>query len=130
MRLSGSEPGITEETFSPNWFAGVSMVPIPNEKAEALLSDDHKRRGILKALSDAIPSEMKDSQLQVGPELDGDDQDRDTKSWQAGLDGPGCCVGLYSAAQSRAPEVFQTGMSRMHTSYYLVCKAGSGVTGQ
>jgi len=130
MRLSGSEPGIVEETFSPNWFAGMSIIKIPNEKAEALLSDEHKRRGSLKALADAIPSEMKDSQLEVGPELDGDEQDRDTKSWQAGLDGPGCCVGLYSAIQSRAPGDFQAGMSRMHTSYYLVCKAGSGVTGQ
>jgi hypothetical protein len=130
MRLSGSEPGLTEETFSANWFAGVSIVPIPNEKAEALLSDNLKRNALLKALAAAIPSEMNDSQLQVGPGLDGDDQDRDTESWHAGLDGPGCCVGLYSAMQSRAPEAFQAGMSRVHTSYYLVCKAGSGVTGQ
>lgn len=129
-RLNGAEPYVSTDIFSPNWFCGVSVVEIPNEKAEPLLSNEGRRRALLNTLSRAIPSEMQDSQLQVGPSLDGDDQDRDIEKWTAGFDSPGSCCGLYSALQSRAPEVTHTGMSRVHSSYYLVCKAGAGVAGQ
>ena len=129
-RLNGSEPNVSVDIFSPNWFCGVSVVEIQNEKAEPLLSDEGRRSSLLNALSEAIPSEMQDSQLQVGPDLDGDEQDRDIDKWTAGFDGPGSCCGLYSALQSRAPEATYTGMSRVHSSYYLVCKAGAGVAGQ
>ena len=79
---------------------------------------------------DAIPSEMEGSDVQVGPELDGDEQDRDRAPWIAGFDSPGCCVGLYSAQQSRAPEAHMAGMHRIHSAYFLVCKAGAGLAGQ
>ncbi len=130
MRLSGAEGGICTDVFSPNWFVGVSLVAVPNDKAEALLSSPTKRKAMLQKLAAAIPSEMADSQLQVGPEMECDDQDRDLNQWVAGFDSPGCCAGLYSALQNREPELSKSGMSRVHRSYYIVCKAGAGVAGQ
>jgi hypothetical protein len=130
MRLNGVEEGLNPDIFSPMWFSGVSVIAFPSDKAEALLSSDAKRREVIAKLSRSVPSEMQDAQIQVGPGLDGDDQDRDTAKWEAGFDGPGCCVGLYSAMQNRAPDAPLTGMSRVHKSYYLVCKAGAGLAGQ
>jgi len=130
MRLDGSVNGLDPEVFNPAWFSGVSMIPFPIEKAELLLSDESKRRNALKKLASEVPSEMKDSQVQVGPELDGGDQDRDTSKWECGFDSPGCCVGLYSALQNRAPDAHLEGMNRVHKSYYLVCKAGAGIASQ
>lgn len=130
MRLSGSDDNLNPEIFAPAWFNGVSLVQIPNDKAENILSTPAKRAEMMRKLVDAIPSEMQNSQLQVGPEIECDENDRDTTPWIAGFDGPSCCCGLYSALQSRSPDSAQTGMSRTHKSYYLVCKAGSGVAGQ
>lgn len=130
MRLDGSCDGLDPKVFSPDWFSGVSVVHVPSAAAEALLSSNEKRKCVVQALAQAIPSEMQDSQVQVGPELDGDAEDRDTSPWTAGFDGPGCCVGLYSATQNRAPDARMDGMSRAHLSYYLVCKAGAGIAGQ
>tara|TARA_B110001450_G_scaffold29852_1_gene25997 strand:+ start:10178 stop:11485 length:1308 start_codon:yes stop_codon:yes gene_type:complete len=130
MRLNGVEEGLNPDIFSPMWFSGVSVISFPSDKAEALLSSDAKRREVIERLAKSVPSEMQDAQIQVGPDLDGDDQDRDTAKWEAGFDGPGCCVGLYSAMQNRAPDAHLTGMSRVHKSYYLVCKAGAGLAGQ
>jgi hypothetical protein len=130
MRLNGVEDGLNPDVFSPMWFSGVSVISFPSDKAEALLSSDAKRREVIAKLARSVPSEMQDAQIQVGPGLDGDDQDRDTAKWEAGFDGPGCCVGLYSAMQNRAPDALLTGMSRVHKSYYLVCKAGAGLAGQ
>tara|TARA_B100001109_G_scaffold243222_1_gene228860 strand:- start:32743 stop:34053 length:1311 start_codon:yes stop_codon:yes gene_type:complete len=130
MRICGSEPGLQPEVFSANWFGGVSLVQVPNHKAEVLLSDRRARREALAKLKDAVPSEMADSQLQVGPELSCDEQDRDCADWVAGFDGPSCCVGLYSALQSRSPDSTDSGMSRVHRSYYLACKAGAGMAAQ
>ena len=62
----------------------------------------------------------------MGPGLDGDEHDRDKEGWSAGFDSPSCCVGLYSARQSRAPDTGMNGMSRAHSAYFLVCKAGGG----
>lgn len=131
MRLHGSatEP-LSPEIFSANWFCGVSMIRVPNEKAELLLASDAKRTQMLKKLVAAIPSEMQDSDVQVGPDLDGDEFDRDTKTWSYGFDGPGCCVGLYSALQSRAPEAHRPGMERQFREYYIVAKAGAGIAAQ
>eukprot|EP00966_Prymnesium_polylepis_P203653 4718203-Prymnesium_polylepis.1 len=108
LRLNGAEGGLSTEIFSPNWFVGVSLVPVPNDKAEALISSATKRKSILQKLAAAIPSEMADSQLQVGPEVECDDQDRDLHPWVAGFDSPGCCAGLYSALQNREPELSKT----------------------
>ena len=130
LRLNGEEGGLSSEVFSPNWFMGVSLVPVPNEKAEMLLSSSAKRRNMLRKLADSIKSEMADSQLQVGPDIECDEHDRDIKHWIEGFDAPGCCAGLYSALQSREPESSMSGMSRVHRSYYLLCKAGAGVAGQ
>jgi hypothetical protein len=104
LRLNGEEEGLSSEIFSPNWFMGVSLVPVPNEKAEQLLSSTAKRRLMLRKLAESIKSEMADSQLQVGPDIECDEQDRDVKPWTEGFDAPGCCAGLYSAMQSREPE--------------------------
>lgn len=130
LRLHGSTRDLSPEIFSSNWFCGVSMIKVPNEKAELLLASDAKRSQVLKALVRVIPSEMQDSEVQVGPELDGDELDRDTNTWTCGFDGPGCCVGLYSALQSRAPEAHRTGMARQFREFYLVAKAGGGVAAQ
>lgn len=130
IRFSGSEENLNPDVFSPMWFSGVSVIPFPSEKAELLLSSDAKRREVVKKLATSIPSEMQDAHIQVGPDLEGDKHDRDTAQWEAGFDGPGCCVGLYSALQNRAPDAHLTGMSRMHKSYFLVCKAGPGIAGQ
>ena len=127
MRLDGHEPHLMADAFSPNWFAGVSVLAVPNEIAEPLLRDSRRRADALAKLVAAIPSEMEGAQVQVGPELDGDEHDRDTAPWTAGFDSPSCCVGLYSAQQSRAPEASVAGMHRIHNAYFLVCKAGGGV---
>lgn len=130
IKLNGYDPGINPDIFSPNWFGGVSVVKVPNDRAEMLLSTPTRRSQMLKALVDAIPSEMQETQLQVGPELTGDEQDRDTQTWLPGFDGPGCCVGLYSAMHNKSPETHENGMSRVHRDHYLVCKAGAGLAGQ
>lgn len=130
MRLSGSEAELDPQIFSPNWFAGVSFMQVPVEKVEPVLKDDATRRQFLARLVEAVPSEMADSQLQVGPELEGDELDRDKSEWACGFDGPGCCVGIYSALQRRSPDWQSEGMARAYKSYYLVCKTGAGVAGQ
>ena len=130
MKLSGAEGELSAEAFSPNWFAGVSAMVVPPEVAEPLLKDPRRRAAALKRLSEAIPSEMESSDVTVGPDLDGDEHDRDTKPWTAGFDGPGCCVGLYSAQQSRSPDASVSGMHRIHNAYFLVCKAGGGISAQ
>ena len=130
MRLSGTEPDLGSEIFSPNWFVGVSAAIVPAKEAEALLKDPAKRAAALKRLVAAIPSEMEGADVTVGPELDGDENDRDLKAWTPGFDTPGCCVGLYSAAQSKSPEAGMHGLNRIHHVYFLVCKAGGGIAAQ
>lgn len=130
MRLNGSESELAPDVFSPNWFSGVSVVSVPSEIAESLLRDPRRRASVLKTLADNIPSEMSGADTCVGPALDGDEHDRDVDSWTAGFDGPGACVGLYSAQQSRAPDMAQNGMHRTHSAYFLVCKAGGGLAAQ
>ena len=130
MRLNGSEPDLSADIFSPAWCAGVSAVAVPEKAAEALLKDPSKRAAALKRLAEAIPSEMEGADVTVGPSLDCDSQDRDLDPWLAGLDSPGCCVGLYSAAQSKAPEPGKQGMNRVHRVFFLVAKAGGGLAAQ
>lgn len=130
LRLSGSDGGLPADIFSPAWFAGVTAVAVPANLAEALMHHPKRRQAALNKLAAAVPSELRDSQVQVGPSLDGDDNDRDTTGWVCGFDSPSCCVGLYSARQSRAPEAGMTGMNRAHNAYYLVAKAGGGVAAQ
>lgn len=129
MRICGSTPGLAPELFSTSWFSGVSLVEIPSEKAELLLSDRRLRTSALAKLREAVPSEMADSHLQVGPGFECDEQDRDCAEWIAGFDGPSCCAGLYSATRSLPPDSTD-GMARVHHSYYLACKAGGGTATQ
>jgi len=130
MRLDGSVNGLDPSIFNSNWFAGVSVVSVPAEKAEMILSSESSRRLAMQKLAESIPSELKDSETEVGPQLDGGDQDRDRESWECGFDGPGCCVGLYSALQKKSPDAHLSGMTRAHKNYYIVAKAGSGIAGQ
>lgn len=130
LRLSGTEADLSCEVFSPNWFTGVSAAIVDSKLAEALLKDPTKKAAALRRLAATIPSEMESSDVTVGPELDGDAHDRDVKVWTPGFDGPGCCVGLYSAAQSKSPEVGMQGLNRTHHVYFLVCKAGGGIAAQ
>ena len=130
FRLSGSDAELNTEVFSPQWFSGVSLVVVPTDAAEALLRDHAKRKTCLEKLKENVKSEMTDSSIQVGPELDGDESDRDKAGWVCGFDSPSCCVGLFSARQSRAPEAGVTGMNRAHSAYYLVCKSGGGIASQ
>jgi len=130
VKLSGAEGELGVDVFSPNWFAGVSALIVPPEVAEPLLKNPEKRAKALRDLVAAISSEMESSDVQVGPELDGDEQDRDKAPWVAGFDSPSCCVGLFSAQQSRAPDTGLDGMHRAHTVYFLLAKAGGGVAAQ
>lgn len=130
FRLSGIDAELNAEIFSSNWFAGASAVVVPCDVAEMLIRNPAKRQAVLEKLAAKVPSEMADSEVQVGPDLDGDESDRDCKGWTAGFDSGTCCVGLYSARQSRAPESGIKGMNRIHSAYYLVCKAGGGVAAQ
>jgi hypothetical protein len=130
FRLSGTDGELDPDVFSPAWFAGVSAVVVPTDAAERLLREPSRRAAALQKLKEKIPSEMADSDLQVGPALDADEDDRDKDGWVAGFDSGSCCVGLYSARQSRAPEAGLTGMNRVHSAYYLVCKAGGGLAAQ
>lgn len=130
LRLSGADSELSSALFSPSWFAGVSAVVVPADVAEGLLKNSARHTAALRKLAEQIPTEMADSELQVGPELDGDGDDRDVKGWTPGFDSGSCCVGLYSARQSRAPEAGLSGMNRAHSAFYLVCKAGGGVAAQ
>ena len=130
IKLDGDEHELMADIFSPNWWAGVSVVEVPAAVAEPLLRDPRRRSEVLRKLVEAIPSEMEGSDVQVGPELYGDEHDRDVEPWTCGFDSPGCCVGLYSAQQSRSPDAGMTGMHRIHNAYFLVCKAGAGIAGQ
>lgn len=130
MRLSGVDAELQPAIFSTNWFAGVSVVKVDEAAAEAMLRNPAKRVAAMKKLADKIPSEMSSSDVTVGPELDGDESDRDVRGWVAGFDSGSCCVGLYSARHSRGPTTGSVGMNRSHSAYYLVCKAGGGVAAQ
>ena len=131
MRLSGSETALDPEALGADLFTGLSIVPIPQHVGDKIAAQTDAQRSImLNALRKAIPSEMSDSELQVGPTLDGDECDRDTEPWHAGFDGQTASVGLYAARQTRAPKDGVAGMTRAHQTYFLICRAGGGVCAQ
>lgn len=134
FRLAGDEPGVPIDIFSQDWFSGVSAIRIDVHKPagarlRAVLADPADRAEALARLREAIPSEMADSELQVGPKLDCDESDRDTEEWAAGFDSAAAFVGLFLAEHSMAPEPGRKGMHRIHQECYLVCKAGAGLAG-
>lgn len=129
FRLHAAAKSVKPEIFTPDWYSGVSLIEIRAQEAQAILESPERRADALRKLADAIPSEMADPELQVGPSLDCDDDDCDKADWTAGFDGPSCFVGLFSAEHSRAPQPGMQGMDRVHHTTYLVCKAGSGLAG-
>lgn len=129
FRLDAREKDVPIEIFSPEWGAGASAVRVDGAWVDQLMRDPRARHEALKKLNEAIPSECFDSSVQVGPELDGDESDRDKAEWTAGFDGTGCFVGLFCAEHSRAPDPTKPGMNRCHSTTYLVCKAGAGQAG-
>ena len=129
FKLSGDEPQVPQEIFSPNWFTGVSAVKLPEKAVAKILSHPEEQQRCLAALRAAIPSEVESPTLQVGPSLDADEADRDNELWECGFDSASCFVGLFTAEHSAPPEVGRHGMNRAHVSTWLVCKAGSGRAG-
>lgn len=132
FRLAGDVPNVNAAVFSPDWFSGVSLIQLKDgdvANLEGILGNEDARKDALAKLVKAIPSELYDPNLQVGPSLDCDDVERDIEgtSWEFGLDGPASFVGIFSAEHSRPPEVGKVGMSRVHREYFLVCRAGAGV---
>ena len=123
FKLRGDEPDLNPGVFECQLFTGLSAVAVDAADAKRILSD---RKGSADKLAAAIPSELADAELAVGPALDGDAQDRDAKSWTCGLDGPSSFVGLFSAEQLKPPSLGAVGMSRVHDTYFLVCRAGGG----
>ena len=126
-KLAGAQAGMCPELFAEGLFSGVSMLTLPEEDAMRLLQGN--RQALLAKLSAAIPSEMHDTELTVGPSLDGDARDRDLSDWQCGFDSAHCCVGLYSSVESASPikGKLVSGFDRAHTRYHMVCRAGAGL---
>ena len=130
IQLCGDEKFHDVSFMSPKWFSGVSCLEIPATIAEPLLKDHATRTALLQTLSRAIPSETQSTDIDVGPQLDGDENDRDKEPWLAGLDGPGSSIGLYSTFRSVSADMENVGLRRRHAAYFLVCKAGGGVAAQ
>lgn len=130
IRVPASEVNIDPALFARNPFDGVSIVRVPDADARPLLArlaTPEHRRGMLDALAGCIPSEIEDAELQVGPALDGDENDLDMAAWKFGFDSTAAFCGLFSADHSHPPQPGMTGMSRVHEQLYLVCRAGGGL---
>ena len=123
FKLRGDEAELNPGIFECQLFTGLSAVTVDAADARRILAD---RKASADKLAKAIPSELADAELAVGPALDGDAQDRDAKPWQCGLDGASSFVGVFSAEQLKPPSLGAVGMSRVHNCYYLVCRAGGG----
>lgn len=123
FKLRGDEAELNPGIFECQLFTGLSAVAVDAADAKRILAD---RKASADKLAEAIPSELADAELAVGPALDGDAQDRDAKPWQCGLDGPSSFVGLFSSEQVKPPSLGAVGMSRVHDTYFLVCRAGGG----
>lgn len=123
FKLRGDEAELNPGIFECQLFTGLSAVAVDAADAKRILDDP---KGWADKLAAAIPSELADAELAVGPALDGDAQDRDAKAWTCGLDGPSSFAGLFSAEQVKPPSLGAVGMSRVHDTFYLVCRAGGG----
>ncbi len=126
FRFDGTERDVPHTVFSPAWGAGVSAIKVSGVWVDRILADPQHRQACLKKLRTLIESQTADPNLNVGPHLDGDENDRDLSEWTAGFDGPACFVGLYSAEHSCAPAQCLRGRDRCHSTSFLVVKAGAG----
>lgn len=129
FRIAGAEPEVPIDILSPEWYSGVSAVRVDPSKVRKILDDPKERAAALARLRDTIPSQMADTNITVGPDLDCDPNDRDKTDWAAGLDSPSAFVGLFTAEHSCAPDPSRRGLNRIHQATWLVCKAGSGLAG-
>lgn len=152
FRLAGDSGGISGALFSHDWFSGVSVVQLSSTDALALeqLLEGPNRAAVLEKLAAAVPSDVADPDLQVGPVLACDEYERDVAAalpsesdaevapqstakkaaaseWIAGFDSPSAFVGVFAAQNSRPPEVGTPGTNRVHNELFLVCKAGAGI---
>ena len=129
FRLDGQTPNIPYQVFGEDWSHGVSLIRIPTSAVHGLIATPQKRKVALRKLSDAIPNELVDRDIEVGPHLVSSN-DRDTMPWSAGFDSGGCSCGLYMALERAPPTNGSIGASRVHETYYLVAKAGGGRASQ
>ena len=129
--LDGKIPNPPAGLFSKNWYTGISVVSIPSSSPIAFLSSVSERKDMLKRLASAVRSEVQDPDFSAGAEFLSENGS-DLTEWQAGFDGPGCCVGLYSALHSTKPfgDAATEGMRRPVEQLFLVAKAGPGGCGQ
>jgi hypothetical protein len=130
--LCGETPYVNAAIFSPDWFTGVSLLQLKDQDGkyvESQLENEKTRSDMLQKLKAAIPSEVADPALQVGPSMDCDEYERDVEetTWKFGFDTSSSFVGLFSAEHSRAPENGKVGLNRVHKEFFIVCKAGAGV---
>ena len=128
FRLDANAKDVPQTIFSPAWGAGVSAIKVHGLWVDRILADSDHRKRCLAKLRDVVASQTADSSVDVGPHIDGDDNDRDVAEWKEGFDGPACFVGLYSAEHSCAPAQTIRGRDRCHSTSYLVVKAGAGQT--
>ena len=126
FRLDATEKDVPQTVFSPAWGAGVSAIKVHGVWVDRILADPQHRQKCLAKLRSLIGSQTADPNLNVGPHIDGDENDRDVAEWTAGFDGPACFVGLYSAEHSCAPAQTLRGRDRCHSTSFLVVKAGAG----
>ena len=126
FRLDANEKGVPQTIFSPSWGAGVSAIKVRGAWVDCILADPQHRKKCLAKLRDVIESQTADSSVNVGPHIDGDENDRDVSEWKSGFDGSSCFVGLYSAEHSCAPAQTIRGRDRCHSTSFLVVKAGAG----
>ena len=126
FRLDANEKDVPQTIFSPAWGAGVSAIKVHGAWVDRILADPQHRQKCLAKLRDVVESQTADSSVNVGPHIDGDENDRDVSEWRAGFDGSSCFVGLYSAEHSCAPAQTIRGRDRCHSTSFLVVKAGAG----
>jgi hypothetical protein len=133
FRLSGETADLDPAIFSPQLFDGLSVIRLHEKDRAALegrLKSVNTRKELLQKLAAAIPSELADAELSVGPPLDGADDERDAEDakWEAGLDSCAAFAGVFSAENSRPPEPGRVGLNRVHRELYLVVRAGGGLS--
>ena len=132
FRLAGDVPNVPVSVFSADLFTGLSAVRLTDAdevNMQRILDEPTKRAEMLSKLTSAIPSELADPNVQIGPELDGDEFERDLEGseWTAGFDGSSSFIGVFSCQNSHAPDVGAVGRDRVHDELFLVCRAGGGV---